>query len=369
MSRIHEMLEDAEREGNKDIVSWQSHGRCFRIHREPEFVEKIMPRYFKAKIGSFRRWLRAWGFVRMTEGVDRGAWYHRYFIRGVTDLCKNMTRLQMLEAMENWLPVGRVPDFNSASSKGNALLENSSAFVQTDGTGSVKNPKRLRGTILEDIRQMLQVTDEDAAEKKIVSWMPHGRAFKVHKKDAFVKVIMPRYFKTAKLTHLSDTLRIWGFCRLKAKGPDKGAYFHVHFVRGEASLTRHLSRQQMKGAMANWPGTGGEPDLYAAPKVIVAAPPAQRHAPINVAAAMTAEAIDAPVAMDPIDFLNLPVDLSTDQQPITLGNGVDPNTHPPYASAKPTYVAVADSDTISKKTFKNHDSTYVMRYVQPLLPL
>jgi hypothetical protein len=58
--RIHEMLEDAEKEGNQDIVSWQPHGRAFRIHKEQEFVENVMPRYFKAKIGSFRRWLRAW---------------------------------------------------------------------------------------------------------------------------------------------------------------------------------------------------------------------------------------------------------------------------------------------------------------------
>ena len=49
--RIHEMLEDAERMGDTDIISWQKHGRAFKIHKEDEFVKKIMPRYFKAKIG------------------------------------------------------------------------------------------------------------------------------------------------------------------------------------------------------------------------------------------------------------------------------------------------------------------------------
>ena len=49
--RIHEMLEDAERMGNTDIISWQKHGRAFKIHKEDEFVKTIMPRYFKAKIG------------------------------------------------------------------------------------------------------------------------------------------------------------------------------------------------------------------------------------------------------------------------------------------------------------------------------
>ena len=65
--RIHEMLEDAEKQGNSHIISWQPHGRAFKIHNEQEYVKKIMPRYFKAKDTSFYRWLRAWGFCRMTE--------------------------------------------------------------------------------------------------------------------------------------------------------------------------------------------------------------------------------------------------------------------------------------------------------------
>ena len=48
--RIHEMLEDAEKEGHTDIVSWQPHGRAFKVHKEAEFVEKIMPRYFSCKV-------------------------------------------------------------------------------------------------------------------------------------------------------------------------------------------------------------------------------------------------------------------------------------------------------------------------------
>ena len=74
--RIHEMLENAEKEGhNRDIVGWLPHGRAFKIHNEKRFVT-IMPRYFKAKLPNFLRWLRAWGFCRMTEGKDRGSWYH-----------------------------------------------------------------------------------------------------------------------------------------------------------------------------------------------------------------------------------------------------------------------------------------------------
>jgi hypothetical protein len=229
--RIHEMLEDAEKEGHTDIVSWQPHGRAFKVHKEPAFVDTIMPRYFKAKIGSFRRWLRAWGFCRMTEGQDRGAWYHRYFVRGVTELCKNMTRHQMLHAMDGWLSAGQVPDFYQAAT--GAILSESSlqsqaqshsqshaqshshpsssgaataaaAAAQSTTTPFAKNPKKLRGTILEDLRAMLQAAEEEGNDS-IVSWMPHGRAFKVHSKLEFAQHIMPRYFKTQKVTHFSDT--------------------------------------------------------------------------------------------------------------------------------------------------------------------
>ena len=196
------MLEDAEKEGNQKIVSWQPHGRAFKVHNESEFVDKIMPRYFKAKIGSFRRWLRAWGFCRMTEGRDRGAWYHRYFVRGVTELCKNMTRHQMLKAMDHWLPAGQVPDFYVPGT--GAVLSESAAAPPRENVQFAKNPKKLRGTVPEDLRNMLQDAESEG-NQTVVSWLPHGRAFKVHIKLEFVSKIMSRYFKATKFTYFSDT--------------------------------------------------------------------------------------------------------------------------------------------------------------------
>jgi hypothetical protein len=292
--RIHEMLEDAEKESQTHIVSWQPHGRAFKIHNEALFVDQIMPRYFKAKIGSFRRWLRAWGFVRMTEGKDRDAWYHRYFVRGVSSLCHNMTRQEMAQAMINWPPAGEVPDFYSAAS-GSTLSEQPQASPSNNNV--VKNPKRLRGTILEDLRQMLQDAETEG-HTHIVGWMPHGRAFKIHSKELF-QGLMPRYFKTSKVTHLSDTLRIWGFRRLKKNGPDKGAYYHRSFVKDDPSLSRHQTRIQMKDSMAHWPPSLGEPDLYKAPEPAPAlepAPPPQQQQPLTGATPAD------PILFDPHTF-------------------------------------------------------------------
>ena len=45
--QLHDMLNDSEDKGFEDIVSWQPHGRCFVVHRPKDFVEHIMPIYFK----------------------------------------------------------------------------------------------------------------------------------------------------------------------------------------------------------------------------------------------------------------------------------------------------------------------------------
>lgn len=260
--RLHEMLEDAEKEGHQHIVSWQPHGRAFRVHREKEFVEKIMPRYFKAKMGSFLRWCRAWGFVRMTEGRDRGAWYHRYFVRGVTSLSRSLSRQQMLKAMEDWLPPGHVPNFYT-SGIGEVLSEATHRPIETPPNVTCKNPKQLRGTVPEDLRRMLEDAEQEG-NTTIVSWLPHGRAFKVHDKAAFAAYILPRYFKASKFTYFSDALRMWGWHRLK-EGHDKGAYYHRLFIKDQPQLTRHLHRIQMKKNMTPWPPQTGEPNLYLTP--------------------------------------------------------------------------------------------------------
>lgn len=42
--RLYTMLKQAEPEGFEDVVSWQSHGRCFIVHQPKRFVEEVMPR-------------------------------------------------------------------------------------------------------------------------------------------------------------------------------------------------------------------------------------------------------------------------------------------------------------------------------------
>jgi hypothetical protein len=91
--KLHRLLEYAEVSGNSDIISWEIHGRAFKIHKRKEFLEKVLPQFFRqTKLASFRRQLNIYGFLRITEGRDKGAYYHELFLRGMFFLSKNIVR-------------------------------------------------------------------------------------------------------------------------------------------------------------------------------------------------------------------------------------------------------------------------------------
>ena len=93
--KVQIMLDDVEREGKSHIVSWLSHGRSFRIHRQDEFVDEILPNYFnQSKISSFTRQLYIYQFQKVPEGPDKGAFMHPRFIRGDKNGALHMKRNQ-----------------------------------------------------------------------------------------------------------------------------------------------------------------------------------------------------------------------------------------------------------------------------------
>jgi hypothetical protein len=78
------------------IVSWQLYGCCFVIHKFKEFVDYVMPKYFRqTKLTSFQRQLNLYGFSRLTRGPDATGYYHELFLRGKVFLCKKMTRTKV----------------------------------------------------------------------------------------------------------------------------------------------------------------------------------------------------------------------------------------------------------------------------------
>ncbi len=74
----------------------QPHGRCFLVHKPTEFVDEIMPTFFRqSKLTSFQRQLNLYGFSRITAGRDRGGYYHELFLKNKLFLCQNMNRIRI----------------------------------------------------------------------------------------------------------------------------------------------------------------------------------------------------------------------------------------------------------------------------------
>ncbi len=96
-ARLHAMLEELEKKGLANIVSWQPHGRCFVVHKPKAFVDDIMPIYFKmSKFASFLRQLNLYGFQRLTgKGDDQGGYYNELFLRGKVALAYRIPRLRI----------------------------------------------------------------------------------------------------------------------------------------------------------------------------------------------------------------------------------------------------------------------------------
>ena len=88
--KLHYILSQEE---VSDIISWQPHGRSFKLHNPDKFLEKVMPLHFdQTKLSSFRRQLNLYGFRRILSGRDKGGYYHEMFLRGQPELCSQIIR-------------------------------------------------------------------------------------------------------------------------------------------------------------------------------------------------------------------------------------------------------------------------------------
>jgi hypothetical protein len=152
--KLHRLLEYAEVSGYSDIISWETHGRAFKIHKRKEFLVQLMPQFFRqTKLASFRRQLNIYGFLRITQGCDKGAYYHELFLRGMFFLSKNIVRKKIKGtlAKSKSNPVSE-PDFYSmpvvlvSTSGGNTYIQEKDGdltpFLQTDATMKGSNGKK-----------------------------------------------------------------------------------------------------------------------------------------------------------------------------------------------------------------------------------
>jgi len=94
--KMYDLLDDVERKGLDDIVSWLPDGKSFKIHSQIGFEQSIMPLYFSgmSSYKSFRRQLNLYGIYqhRHRPNQDANAYSHELLIRGQRHLCDKIAR-------------------------------------------------------------------------------------------------------------------------------------------------------------------------------------------------------------------------------------------------------------------------------------
>ena len=59
----------------------------------------------------------------------------------------------------------------------------------------------------------------------IITWMPHGRSWKVLKPNIFESMVMPLFFEYSNYHSFNRLVNAWSFRRVSS-GPDRGSYYH-----------------------------------------------------------------------------------------------------------------------------------------------
>ena len=70
----------------------------------------------------------------------------------------------------------------------------------------------------------------------IISWMPHGRAWKVKNKELLVEEVIPKFFGQSKFASFARQLSGWGFKRLHQTGLGKYNIMRVCIQTPSSSL-------------------------------------------------------------------------------------------------------------------------------------
>lgn len=178
--KLMDML-DKESLIHPEIVTWCSHGRAFIMHKPKIFAAEIMGVYFKqSKLTSFQRQLNLYGFRRITQGVDAGAYYHELFLRGRHQLCMRMQRQKVkgvghkqptdVSTEPNFYAMKPLPTASATTNRGsNSMVMEEVAVSVGDGSNV---PLFLLGKNTTQVTQPFAIPDGSLQGKKTTGKTP-----------------------------------------------------------------------------------------------------------------------------------------------------------------------------------------------------
>jgi hypothetical protein len=161
-----------------DVISWLPHGRGFVIFRKKSFEQHILPKFFnkKSKYSSFTRKLNRWGFVRVTCGLETGAYYHPNFKRGGHRLCTQMScrsNSKRPPSSKQAGPSANIPSFSLATPQNVPIVLHSDlcANMESMVAGRVAYEHILQRKLQE--RQILQQHQQDLLLRRALLSQPY----------------------------------------------------------------------------------------------------------------------------------------------------------------------------------------------------
>ena len=96
------------------------------------------------------------------------------------------------------------------------------AEVEKDAAVSTLRRDRREGALFPV--KLHQILSDDASSK-VISWLPHGRAWKIQNARRLEGDVLPRYFGHGRLPSFMRQVNGWSFRRV-IHGVDKNAYYH-----------------------------------------------------------------------------------------------------------------------------------------------
>lgn len=75
--------------------------------------------------------------------------------------------------------------------------------------------------------------------KTIITWLPHGRGWRIVNQEALEAKVLPRYFDNGKYSTFRRQINGWGFRRIRHR-----CYYHEMFLRGMPHLCQYMKRMK-----------------------------------------------------------------------------------------------------------------------------
>lgn len=97
-------------------------------------------------------------------------------------------------------------------------------FIKTDFLNCIKMEQQTRIISFSSFPIKLHSILSNPRLSHIISWLPHGRSWRINNHKEFEQKIIPRYFRHRNLSSFMRQVNGWGFHRITA-GLDRNSYY------------------------------------------------------------------------------------------------------------------------------------------------